>query len=148
MERNFTYHPNEVVLSTIDDIVDFFLKDPRSDRMKFSGKALKNLLKHKEDPKSEGYYIGSQSLSLTNGEIFGDAYTGDESHLRKYIVETIPIIFAKFDGKEFVLMDIIIYPGRTDHPEDFHASFKKSAYAAQIMKQFRQSEDAVERYKM
>jgi hypothetical protein len=146
MEQSYTYHPKETVISTIDEIVDFLLTDPRTEKMKFSGKAVRLLFNYKEDPTIDDLYIGSQSLSPTNGDIMGGDFTGDETDLRNYIVNSIPIIFAKFGGKEFVLMNIVVWPGNSGHPEDFHMAFKSSDYANQIKKQLRKSEEAIDRY--
>jgi hypothetical protein len=151
MDKSYTYHKDEVVHSTVEAIVDFFINNPRSDKMKFTAKAMKLLYQYHNSPEeTANFYIGSQSHHGTTAEISGGDYLGDgsECSYRKYVIDTIPIIFIVVDGKEIVLFDIIEYPGKSDHPEDYHVSIKHSKHSRDILKRLRASEKAVDKYNL
>jgi len=151
MDKKYTYHKDEIIHTTVESIINFFINNDRSNRMTFSSKAMKIIYQYYNNPdKCPNLFIGSKSLSGTSAEITGGVYNGsfNETEINNYIVNTIPVLFVIVDGKKVVLYDIIEYPGNSGHSEDFHVSLVHSEYSRKVLGNLRDSEKSVEKFKL
>lgn len=150
MEKKTIYHDKEEIFDTYDSIINFFLKDERSNDMFFSSFVMKHFLKILNNENStENIYISTEDFNIRTSKIKGGILKGDEKDLKANMNSNFfTFLLANINGKKIVLANLIVYPGEQWKKEDFHISLTYSDYARKVLEDIRISKETIKKFKL